>query len=98
MKVPAWRRWVPRVLVGLGALFAVVACLGVWAQRQLLDTDNWVDTSSALLRDQAVQSATAAYLADQVAGNVTADDLRAKLPDRLKPFAPQAAAALSELA
>ena len=98
MKAPAWRRWVPRVLLVVGALLTIVACLGVWANRQLLNTDNWVDTSSALLRDPAVQTATAAYLADQVASNVTADDLRTKLPDRLKPFAPQAASVLSELA
>jgi hypothetical protein len=94
---PAWRRWVPRVLIALAALLLVVGCLGVWAHRQLLNTDNWVDTSSALLRDPAIQNATAAYLADQVSSNVTADDLAAKLPDRLKPLAPQAAAALSEL-
>jgi hypothetical protein len=94
---PAWRRWVPRVLLVLAAFLLIVGCLGVWAHRQLLNTDNWVHTSSALLRDPAIQNATAAYLADQVASNVTARDLEAKLPDRLKPFAPQAAAALSEL-
>src|SRR5690349_24048162 len=95
---PAWRRWVPRVLLVLAAVLLVVGCLGVWAHRQLLKTDNWVHTSSALLRDPAIQNATAAYLADQIASNVTAADIAAKLPDRLKPFAPQAAAALSELA
>jgi hypothetical protein len=94
---PAWRRWVPRVLLVLAAFLLIVGCLGVWAHRQLLNTDNWVHTSSALLQDPAIQNATAAYLADQVASNVTAQDLAAKLPDRLKPFAPQAAAALSEL-
>ena len=98
MKAPAWRRWVPRVLLVFGALLTIVACLGVWAQRQLMNTENWVDTSSALLRDKAVQEETAAYLSDQVASSVTADELAAKLPDRLKPFAPQAASALSELA
>ena len=38
----------PLFLIGIGSLFAILAILALWANRQLLDTDNWVDTSSEL--------------------------------------------------
>jgi hypothetical protein len=57
-----------RGLVAGGCLVGLAASLGVWAKRQLLDTDQWVRTSDELLRDEAVRDETAAYLAAQVVG------------------------------
>jgi hypothetical protein len=88
-----------RVLLSLACLVAVVAALGAWADRQLLDTDEWVSTSGALLRDPAIQNATAAYLSDQLVDTpeVTAK-LRKGLPPRLAPLAGPLTAGLGELA
>jgi hypothetical protein len=88
-----------RVLLSLACLVAVVAALGAWADRQLLDTDEWVSTSGALLRDPAIQDATAAYLSDQLVDSpqVTAK-LREGLPPRLAPLAGPLAAGVGELA
>ena len=88
-----------RVLLSLACLVAVVAALGAWADRQLLNTDEWVSTSGALLRDPAIQDATAAYLSDQLvdAPEVTAK-LREGLPPRLAPLAGPLTAGVGELA
>jgi hypothetical protein len=88
-----------RVLLSLACLVAVVAALGAWADRQLLDTDEWVQTSGVLLRDPAIQSATAAYLSDQLVDTpqVTAR-LREGLPPRLAPLAGPLTAGVGELA
>jgi hypothetical protein len=51
-----------------GCLLALVATFGVWAQRQLLETDRWVETSDELLREPAVRNELATYLAAQIAG------------------------------
>jgi hypothetical protein len=50
-----------RIAVGallvLGTLFWTAFGLGLWAERQVLDTDEWVDTSSSLLEDEAIRNA-----------------------------------------
>ncbi|MCW2982681.1 MAG: hypothetical protein JWR63_251 [Conexibacter sp.] len=94
------RRPLPaRILLSLACVVAIVAALGAWADRQLLDTDEWVSTSGQLLRDPAVQAATAAYLSDQVVDTpqVTAQ-IRDALPPRLAPLAGPLTAGAGELA
>jgi hypothetical protein len=92
------RRITSRALLVLAAIVAIVAVLGAWADRQLLDTDEWVDTSSALLQEPAIQDATAAYLADQVEGPEVADQLRKGLPSQLDVLAGPLSAAAGEVA
>jgi hypothetical protein len=88
-----------RVLLSLACLVAIVAALGAWANRQLLDTEEWVNTSGALLREEAIQDATAAYLADQlVDGPEVTARLREGLPPRLAPLAGPLTAGVGELA
>lgn len=88
-----------RALPVLATLLCVVAALGAWADRQLLDTDEFTSASVALLQDPAIQSTTAAYLSDQlIDGPAVADDLRAALPPRLAPLAGPLAAGAGELA
>ena len=53
-------------LVGLALVLVLVASLTVWVQRQALDTDNWVDTSSELLGDESIRTAVGLYLVDQL--------------------------------
>jgi hypothetical protein len=88
-----------RVLPVLATLLCVIAALGAWADRQLLDTDEFTSASVQLLQDPAVQATTAAYLADQlIDGPQVAANLRAALPPRLAPLAGPLSAGAGELA
>src|SRR5918997_6861997 len=78
------RRRLPYVLIGLGSLLAFVAIFALWANRQLLDTENWTETSSELLEDEAIRGQTAVFLVDQLYANV---DVQAQLADALPPRA-----------
>jgi hypothetical protein len=49
------RRRLPLFLIGIGSLLAIVAILALWANRQLLDTDNWTETSSELLENEDIR-------------------------------------------
>jgi hypothetical protein len=73
-----------RVLVGLGALLTVLAIFAVWAERQLLDTEEWVDTSSELLEDPAIRTALGDYMTNELSSNV---DLEQAVAQRLPPQA-----------
>ncbi|HYI98620.1 MAG TPA: SHOCT domain-containing protein [Thermoleophilaceae bacterium] len=95
----ARRRRLPLVLIGIASLLAVLAILALWANRQLLDTDNWTDTSSELLEDDAIRNQTAVFLVDQLYANVDVEDrLEQALPPRVQPLAGPAAGALRDLA
>ena len=86
-------------LVGLATLITVFAIFSIWANRQALNTDNWVNTSGKLLQNQAVRSQLSNYLADQLFENVDVQaELEAKLPPPLKPLAAPAAGGLHQLA
>lgn len=80
-----------RALAALAALVMVLAGLAVWSARQVLDTNEWVTTSSALVRDSAIQDATARYLADQLTAS-------APVQEGVKRVLPSGAAGLSGLA
>ena len=96
---PILRRTASSILLVLACVVAIVAVLGAWADRQLLNTDNWVDTSSRLLQEPALQDATAAYLSDQlVDGPTIRARLQEGLPPRLQPLAAPLAAASGEIA
>jgi hypothetical protein len=93
------RHRISAVLLILASVVAVVAVLGAWANRQLLDTDQWVDTSTSLMQEPTVQAATAAYLSDQlINGTTVRDQLEQALPKRLDALAGPLAAGSGELA
>jgi hypothetical protein len=93
------RRVAGGALLVLGTVLAICACLGVWAKRQALETDNWVDTSSNLLESRPVRTALGLYLVDQLFGATDVEQrLEEVLPPRLEPLAEPAVAALRELA
>ena len=69
-------------LLGLGTLILLVGSLTVWAKRQALDTDAWVNTSSELLEDDEIRAALSVYIVDQLYENV---DVEARLETRLPP-------------
>ena len=80
-------------------MLLIVAIVAIWANRQLLNADNWANTSTSLLQSPVVRSATANYLVDQLYANV---DVAAKideaLPPRLAPLAAPLAGALRNAA
>ena len=76
------RRILVWCLVGLALLLVLVAALTIWVQRQALDTDNWVNTSSELLADDEVRALVAAELVDALFAQ---RDLEQAVADRLPP-------------
>jgi hypothetical protein len=86
-------------LLVVATLFWTAACFGVWAQRQALDTDNWVATSSRLLEDPQIRNALAVALVDRLYDTSAVEErLRETLPPRLDRLAAPAAAGLKEIA
>jgi hypothetical protein len=78
------RHWLVVTLVILATVFAYLSILGLWANRQFLNTDNWVKTSSELLQKESVRSEVAGFLVDQLYAHV---DVRAEIANALPPAA-----------
>jgi hypothetical protein len=93
------RRRLPLALIAVASLLAFLAVFALWANRQLLDTENWTDTSSELLENDAIRAQLAVFLVDQLYAN---RDVRGRieeaLPPRLQPLAGPAAGGLQNLA
>ena len=83
------RRRLPFVLIGIASLLAFVAIFALWANRQLLDTENWTDTSSELLENDPIRGQTAVFLVDQLYANV---DVQGQLEGALEGLSPRAGA------
>jgi hypothetical protein len=95
---PRRRGWA-RALVVLASILAFAAILAVWANRQLLNTDNWTSTSTELLENRLIRDQIAVYLVDQLYANVDVSaELSDALPERLQPLAGPVAGGLRELA
>jgi hypothetical protein len=93
------RVWLVRVLIWGTTVLAVLAIFAVWANRQLLNPDNWANTSAKLLQNAAVRDATSNYLVNQLYANVdVAGELKSKLPTQLQPLAGPVAGALRNVA
>ena len=87
------------VLIGLTTLLLVLGMFSVFANRLLLNPDNWSATSTKLLQDPNIRSTTATFLVDRLYAKVNvAGLLRAGLPPRLDPLAGPAAGALRNAA
>jgi hypothetical protein len=94
----ARRIWI-QVLIWGTTILAVLAILAIWANRQMLNPNNWSKTSTKLLQNPQVREATSNYLVDQLYANVdVAGELNARLPSQLKPLAAPIAGGLRNLA
>ncbi len=92
------RIWV-RVILVLATVLTVFAIFAIWANRQLMNPDNWSKTSTALLQKQTIRSAMSAYLVDQLYANVDVQgQLKSGLPPRLEPLAGPLSGALHGVA
>ncbi len=88
-------KWSVRFLLAAGAILTVLAVFAVWTDRQALDTEEWVQTSGELLEDEAIKSAVADYLVEELFNNVDVGAaLAEQLPLRAKPLAGPAAGLL----
>src|SRR4051794_25940763 len=69
------RRIAVRALLCAGTLVAVLSIFAVWANRQVLNADNWSTTSAEMLSNSAIRAQISTYLVDQVYANtdVTAE-------------------------
>ena len=91
------RRRLALALVLAASVLAFPAILAVWANRQVLNTENWTTTSSRMLERPAVRDQLAAYLTDQLFANVDVEaQIRAALPSRAEPLAGPAAGLLRD--
>jgi hypothetical protein len=86
-------------LVVVASILAFLAVLAIWANRQVLNTENWTRTSTQLLQNRTIRNQISAYLVDQLYANVdVAGEIRDALPPRLQPLAGPAAGGLRNLA
>lgn len=94
-KLHGGRRWAVRILLVTATVLGIVGVFAIWADRQVLNADNWANTSSELLQDKAIKSQLSGYIVDQIYANVNvAGELESALPKQLKPLAGPAAGGL----
>jgi hypothetical protein len=93
------RRRTVKGLVILGSVLAFLSVFAIWTERQALNTDDWVSTSSRLIHDETVRSAVGDYLVDQLYENVDIEkELKDILPGDTKELAGPAAGGLRQVA
>jgi hypothetical protein len=87
------------VLLVLATLLWSIGGVAIWANRQMLDTKNWVQTSDALLRDAAIRTALSNALLDRLYESAPVETrVREALPPQLQGLAAPAAAAVRQAA
>ena len=86
-------------LIVLASLLLIVSITANWVQRAVLDTDEVVNTSDEILKDEDVQEELSFFLVDQLYANVDVQgEIEAKLPDNVKALSAPVAAATRQLA
>jgi hypothetical protein len=92
------RKTVAALLVAATVL-TFIAIFSFWVNRQAMNTDNWVDTSSELLEHEEVQAQLSSFLVAQLYANVDVEaELRNALPPQAAALAGPAAGGLRQLA
>jgi Short C-terminal domain len=93
-------RWIfVNALIAVTTVLLIVGMFAIWANRLLFSPDNWSNTSTQLLQNQAIRTTTANYIVDELYANVNvAGVLKSGLPPRLQPLAGPAAGALRNVA
>lgn len=89
-------RYLPLIAASICALLATIS---IWVERQVLDNDQWTETSSELLERKQIRDTVALFLVEQLYANVdVAKQLETRLPDDAKPLAAPIAGGLRTLA
>ena len=93
--VRAHRRGIAYGLVALACLLTLVVSMSVWVNRQLLNTNVWVDQSTKMLQNPDVRHALALRMVDAAYSRGDVEQrIQERLPSQLKGLAPQIAGAL----
>lgn len=96
---PHKRHWGINAIFALAVLLGVFAVLAVWVNRQVLNTNNWTNTSSRLLADPKIQTAVGDLLVNELFSQVdVAKELQSVLPSEVDGLAAPAADGLRTLA
>jgi hypothetical protein len=83
-----WRRAAVITLLIIGWVLAPLSVVGVWAHRELRDTDTYVATVAPLARNSAIQSAATTRLTNQILANVDVPAyVKSTLPPQAQPLA-----------
>ncbi|MGZ5331028.1 MAG: hypothetical protein ACXWFH_06955, partial [Solirubrobacterales bacterium] len=92
------RRGLVFALIVVASLIAFLAVFSIWAKRQMLETDSWVETSTELLEDEEIRDQLSIFITDAIYANVDVQgELESRLPPDLKPLAGPAAGGIREL-
>jgi hypothetical protein len=93
------RRRAVKALIVLGSLLAFLSVFAIWIERQALNTNDWVDTSSRFLQNSTIRTALADYLVDQLYENIDVEEeLKDKLPGDTKELAGPISGAVRQFA
>jgi len=96
---PRQRRGVVFTLIAIASLIGFLAVFAIWANRQLLETDTWTDTSSKLLEDEEIRTQVSFFMVDALYANVDVQaELEQGLPPRLQRLAGPLSGAIRQLA
>src|ERR1700674_3192377 len=69
-KAPHKRHWTINAIFVLAVIVGVFAVLAVWVNRQVLNTNNWTNTSSRLLADPKIETAVGTLLVNELFSQV----------------------------
>jgi ABC-type multidrug transport system fused ATPase/permease subunit len=98
-RAPRRHRFLIGTLFVLASLIGFMAINTVWINRQVLNADNWANTSSRVLADKQVQTAVSAYAVNQLfSSGVPQARVKAALPPRLQGLAGPITAGLEQVA
>ncbi|MCX6394833.1 MAG: SHOCT domain-containing protein [Solirubrobacterales bacterium] len=87
------------VLVVLATILSIISVYAVWVDQQVLNPDNWADTSTKLLQNKEVRTQTAVFITDKIYENVDVQaEIEKALPTDASILAGPAADALRGLA
>lgn len=85
-------------VIALASVFLLLTFVSVWANRQILDADQWQKTSTEILERPAVQNALANYLVDQLFESVDVErEIKDQLPSDWQVLASPATSALRSI-
>jgi hypothetical protein len=89
------RRALPIILIVLATIIGITSVMGLWAKRQLLETDTWSTTSEQLIQRPEVQAALSSFIVTTIYDNVDVEKVLAqRLPPQAAPLAGPVAGAL----
>jgi hypothetical protein len=57
-------------IIAVASILSLLAIFALWANRQLLNTDNWTETSSELIENDAIRTQVSTFLVDELYTNV----------------------------